>query len=158
MYFLITESPAKAKKIQGFLSEEYEVKSSCGHISDLEKKSLSIDVHNNFKPTYKIMSDKKEIVKMLKENSKGKKIIFAADDDREGEAIAWHTANVLKVEINKENRIIFREISKKAIVKALKKPQKINMNEVNAQQARRIIDRLIGFKLSPCLWKHIQSQ
>ena len=104
------------------------------------------------------MSDKKEIVKILKENSKGKKIIFAADDDREGEAIAWHTANVLKVEINKENRIIFREISKKAIVKALKKPQKINMNEVNAQQARRIIDRLIGFKLSPCLWKHIQSQ
>tara|TARA_B100001094_G_scaffold283080_1_gene295586 strand:+ start:3338 stop:5386 length:2049 start_codon:yes stop_codon:yes gene_type:complete len=158
MYFLITESPAKAKKIQGFLSNEYEVKSSCGHITDLEKKKLSIDVDNNFKPTYKIMSDKKEIVKMLKENSKGKNIIFAADDDREGEAIAWHTANALKADIHKDNRIIFREISKKAIVKALKTPQKINMDEVNAQQARRIIDRLIGFKLSPCLWKHIQTQ
>tara|TARA_Y100000996_G_C22551193_1_gene653750 strand:- start:185 stop:2251 length:2067 start_codon:yes stop_codon:yes gene_type:complete len=156
-YLLITESPAKAKKIQGFLSNEYTVKSSCGHITDLEKKKLSIDVENNFQPTYKVTSDKKDVVKMLKENAKGKEIIFAADDDREGEAIAWHTANVLKTNIQKNNRIIFREISKKAIIKSLKSPQTINMNEVNAQQARRIIDRLIGFKLSPCLWKHIHT-
>ena len=167
MYFLITESPAKAKKIQSFLSNQYTVKSSCGHICDLEKKKtkrygnpadFGIDVDNDFKPTYKIMSDKKEIVKMLKENSKGKEIIFAADDDREGEAIAWHTAHVLKTNINKNNRIIFREISKKAILDSIQSPIQINMDEVNAQQARRIIDRLIGFKLSPCLWKHIQSQ
>ena len=157
MSLLITESPAKAKKIQGFLSNQYTVKSSCGHITDLEKKKLSIDVDNNFQPTYKVTADKKDVVKMLKENADGKKVIFAADDDREGEAIAWHTANTLKVDINQKNRIIFREISKKAILEALKKPIQVNMNEVNAQQARRIIDRLIGFKLSPCLWKHIQS-
>jgi len=157
MYLLITESPAKAKKIQGFLSNQYKVKSSCGHIVDLEKKKLSIDVLNDFKPTYKVTHDKKDVVKMLKENAKGCHVIFAADDDREGEAIAWHTANVLKTDITKNNRIIFREISKKAILKSLEKPIKINMDEVNAQQARRIIDRLIGFKLSPCLWKHIKS-
>ena len=157
MFFLITESPAKAKKIQVFLSDQYTVKSSCGHITDLEKKKLSIDVENNFQPTYKVTADKKDVVKMLKEGSKGKDVIFAADDDREGEAIAWHTANVLGVDIGKENRIIFREISKKAILASLKKPIKVNMDEVNAQQARRIIDRLIGFKLSPCLWKHIHT-
>ena len=157
MFFLITESPAKAKKIQGFLSNQYTVKSSCGHITDLEKKKLSIDVENNFQPTYKVTSDKKDVVKMLKEGSKGKAVIFAADDDREGEAIAWHTANVLGVDIGKKNRIIFREISKKAILASLKKPIQINMDEVNAQQARRIIDRLIGFKLSPCLWRHIHT-
>ena len=157
MFFLITESPAKAKKIQGFLSNQYTVKSSCGHITDLEKKKLSIDVENNFQPTYKVTSDKKDVVKMLKEGSKGKDVIFAADDDREGEAIAWHTANVLGVDIGKKNRIIFREISKKAILASLKKPIQINMDEVNAQQARRIIDRLIGFKLSPCLWRHIHT-
>ena len=165
MYLLITESPAKAKKIQGFLSNQYNVKSSCGHIRDLEKKKtkrygnpadFGIDVTNNFKPTYKIMSDKKEVVKMLKDNAKNNTVIFAADDDREGEAIAWHTANVLKTDINQKNRIIFREISKKANLKAIENPIQINMNEVNAQQARRIIDRLIGFKLSPCLCKHIQ--
>ncbi len=158
MYLLITESPAKAKKISTFLSNDYNVKSSCGHIVDLEKKKLSIDVENNFRPSYKVMSDKRDVVKMLKENAKGKQVIFAADDDREGEAIAWHTANTLKTDINKNNRIIFREISKKAILKSLESPIQINMDEVNAQQARRIIDRLIGFKLSPCLWKHIQCQ
>ena len=114
MSLLITESPAKAKKIQGFLSNQYTVKSSCGHITDLEKKKLSIDVDNNFQPTYKVTADKKDVVKMLKENANGKTVIFAADDDREGEAIAWHTANTLKVDINQKNRIIFREISKKA--------------------------------------------
>tara|TARA_B100002051_G_C16743057_1_gene645592 strand:- start:1853 stop:3916 length:2064 start_codon:yes stop_codon:yes gene_type:complete len=157
-YLLITESPAKAKKIQGFLPNNYKVKSSCGHIVDLEKKKLSIDVDNDFKPTYKILSDKKDIVKELKNHSKDRNIILAADDDREGEAIAWHCANVLKVNLNENNRIIFREISKKAILKALENPIKVNINEVNAQQTRRIIDRLIGFKLSPCLWKHIQTK
>jgi DNA topoisomerase-1 len=166
MYLLITESPAKAKKIQTFLSNDYIVKSSCGHITDLEKKKkirygnaldFGIDIENNFKPIYKVLSDKKDIVKMLKSSSNDRKVIFAADDDREGEAIAWHTANVLKQKVKDKNRIIFREISKKAILNSLKTPQSINMNEVNAQQARRIIDRLIGFKISPCLWKHIDT-
>jgi DNA topoisomerase-1 len=166
IYLLITESPAKAKKIQTFLTNDYTVKSSCGHIRDLEKKQkvrygnpldFGIDVENDFKPTYKIMTDKKDIVKMLKQNAEGKKVIFAADDDREGEAIAWHTAHILKQSVKDKNRIVFREISKKAILNSLKNPKQINMNEVNAQQARRIIDRLIGFKLSPCLWKHIDT-
>lgn len=166
MYLLITESPAKAKKIQGFLNENYKVLSSCGHIRDLEKKKtkvygdpkgFGIDVDNDFKPKYVIMSEKRDIVKNLKSGSIDREIIFAADDDREGEAIAWHTANVLKSSVKKENRIIFREISKTAIIEALKSPRKIDMNEVNSQQARRIIDRLIGFKLSPCLWKNIST-
>ena len=163
---LITESPAKAKKIQTYLSNDYVVSSSCGHIRDLEKKKtkkygdpndFGIDVQNNFKPKYVILHDKKEIVKTLRKLSNNHKVIFAADDDREGEAIAWHTAKVLNTKISENNRILFREISKKAILESLKKPQKINMNEVNSQQARRIIDRLIGFRLSPCLWKHIQT-
>jgi DNA topoisomerase I len=157
-YLLITESPAKAKKIQGFLPSNYTVKSSCGHIIDLEKKKLSIDVDNDFKPTYKILYDKKDIVKMLKQQAKDKHVIYAADDDREGEAIAWHCANTLKSNLQDNNRIIFREISKKAILKSLEQPKTINLQEVHAQQARRLIDRLIGFKLSPCLWKHIDTK
>ena len=167
MYLLITESPAKAKKIQGFLNENYKVLSSCGHIRDLEKKKtkvygdpkgFGIDVDNDFKPKYVIMSEKRDVVKNLKSGSIDREVIFAADDDREGEAIAWHTANVLKSSVKKNNRIVFREISKGAIIEALKTPRTINMNEVNSQQARRIIDRLIGFKLSPCLWKNINTK
>lgn len=166
MYLLITESPAKAKKIEGFLNENYKVRSSCGHIRDLEKKKtkqygdpkgFGIDVENDFKPKYVNLSDKRDIIKTLKEASVDREIIFAADDDREGEAIAWHTAIVLKANIENLNRIVFREISQKAILESLKKPRQIDMNEVNSQQARRIIDRLIGFKLSPCLWKNIQT-
>ena len=166
MYLLITESPAKAKKIEGFLNENYKVRSSCGHIRDLEKKKtkqygdpkgFGIDVENDFKPKYVNLSDKRDVIKNLKEASVDREIIFAADDDREGEAIAWHTAIVLKADIKKQNRIVFREISQKAILESLKKPREIDMNEVNSQQARRIIDRLIGFKLSPCLWKNIQT-
>ena len=165
-YLLITESPAKAKKIQGFLGSNYKVLSSCGHIRDLEKKKtkkygdpngFGIDVDNNFKPKYVVMSEKRDVVKNLKSGSVDREVIFAADDDREGEAIAWHTANVLKASVKKNNRIVFREISKKAIVESLKTPRTIDMNEVNSQQARRIIDRLIGFKLSPCLWKNINT-
>jgi len=166
MYLLITESPAKAKKIEGFLNENYKVRSSCGHIRDLEKKKtkqygdpkgFGIDVENDFKPKYVNLSDKRDVIKNLKDASVDREIIFAADDDREGEAIAWHTAIVLKADIKKQNRIVFREISQKAILESLKKPREIDMNEVNSQQARRIIDRLIGFKLSPCLWKNIQT-
>ena len=166
MYLLITESPAKAKKIQGFLSDDYLVKSSCGHIRDLEKKKtktygdpngFGIDVDNNFKPKYVNLKDKKDIIQMLKNSAIDRNIIYAADDDREGESIAWHTSKVLKSKSNDKNRIIFREISKKAIINSLKNPKKIDIDYVNSQQARRIIDRLIGFKLSPCLWKHVET-
>ena len=166
MFLVITESPAKAKKIEGFLNDNYIVRSSCGHIRDLEKKktkiygdpkSFGIDIENNFKPKYVNIPGKKDIIQSLKKSAVDKEIIFAADDDREGEAIAWHTSVILKSNINNTNRIIFREISKEAILYSLKHPRKINMNEVNSQQARRIIDRLIGFKLSPCLWKNIQT-
>lgn len=157
-YLLITESPAKAKKIQGFLSNKYIVRASCGHICDLDKKQLSIDVDNDFKPTYKPLKDKKDVIQELKRHAKGRTVILAADDDREGEAIAWHCSTILKLKKNENNRIVYREISKKAILNALDNPKSLNTNEINAQQARRIIDRLIGFKLSPCLWKHIQCQ
>ena len=165
-YLLITESPTKAKKIQSYLPDEYVVKSSCGHIRDLEKKKtkrygnpedFGIDVEDNFKPKYVVLHDKKDIVSQLKGYSKNRTVIFAADDDREGEAIAWHTSKVLKSKLSDSNRIVFREITKKAVTESLKNPRKINMNEVNSQQARRIIDRLIGFRLSPCLWKHIKT-
>ena len=168
MSILITESPAKAKKIQSFFSneKEYCVKSSYGHIRDLYKKktneygipiNFGIDVDNNFKAKYIILNDKKELVKQLKNYSKNKEVILASDDDREGEAIAWHLAKVLNVNIKKTKRIIFREISKKAILKSLENPTVIDINQVNSQQARRIIDRLIGFLLSPCLWKNIDT-
>lgn len=168
MQLLITESPAKAKKIQGFFkgNKDVIVKSSCGHIRDLFKKktneygipiNFGIDVDNNFKPKYVILNDKKEVVKQLKQFSKDREVILAADDDREGEAIAWHLAKVLNVNVKKTKRIVFREISKKAIIKSLENPTVIDINQVNSQQARRIIDRLIGFLISPCLWKNIES-
>ena len=166
MYLLITESPAKANKIKGFLNSNYRVISSCGHIRDLEKKKtkvygdpkgFGIDIDNNFQAKYVIIPEKKKVVRELKEESVGCNIIYAADDDREGEAIAWHTSIILKSNAKEKNRIVFREVSKKAILDALNRPRNINMNEVNSQQARRIIDRLIGFKLSPCLWKHIKT-
>ena len=159
MSFLITESPAKAKKIQGYLGPEYTVKSSVGHIRGLDTKWANTDVQidRNMNPPYIILKDKNDVVKALKTYSKGKKIILAADDDREGEAIAWHCGSILGVNFNDMNRIKYREISKKAIMTALKTPMKVNMNEVNAQQARAVIDLLVGYKLSPCLWAHIKT-
>ena len=168
MSIIITESPAKAKKIQGFLSdkENIYVKSSCGHIRELYKKKtkeygipihFGIDVSNNFKAKYIILNDKRDVVNQLKKYSKDREVILAADDDREGEAIAWHLAVVLGLNVKTTKRILFREISKKAILRSLDKPTTIDINQVNSQQARRIIDRLIGFSLSPCLWKNIDS-
>lgn len=155
---IIVESPTKAKKIKTFYKNDKNilVKASFGHICDLDKKTLSIDTENNFKPTYKVPSDKNKIVKELK-SVKNCKYLLAADDDREGDAIAWHCGRILKIDFNEKNRITFNEITKKALDKAIKNPIKIDMNSVNAQQARRIIDRLFGYKLSPLLWKHIQS-
>ena len=157
-YLIIVESPAKARKIENFLKNfngnSYIVKSSFGHIRDLEKKKLGVDVDNNFKPTYKITNNK--IVKELKRyKSLVDKVIIASDEDREGEAIGWHLCKVLGLDVKSTERITFNEITKKAIQSAVIKPRILDMNMVNAQQARRILDRLVGFSLSPLLWKSI---
>ena len=154
---LIVESPTKARKIQKYFNNnDTIIKSSFGHIFHLPKSSLSIDTQNNFKPNYQPIPGKEKIIKELYQLRKYN-ILLAADDDREGDAIAWHCGNLMKVDYSHKNRIIFHEISKKAIMNSIENPTQLNMNSVNAQQARRIIDRLIGFSLSPLLWKHIQT-
>jgi len=154
---VIVESPAKAKTIEKFLGKDFIVKSSFGHIRDLEKKNLGIDIENNFKPTYKVSTDKKAIVKELKDLAKQAKIVWiASDEDREGEAIAWHLYEVLKLKKENTRRIVFHEITKEAITNAIESPRDIDGNLVDAQQARRILDRLVGFELSPVLWRKIK--
>ena len=155
---VVVESPAKAKTIEGFLGKDFKVVSSFGHIRDLPKKNMGIQIENNFKPNYEISVDKKKIVDDLLKFSKKSKIVWlATDEDREGEAISWHLYETLK--LNKENtrRIAFNEITKKAITSAIENPREININLVNAQQARRILDRIVGFKLSPVLWKKLSQ-
>ena len=155
---LIVESPAKKKTIQSYLGKEFVVESSVGHIRDLPKKgNKAIDVDNGFTPNYVVSEDKKKIVKELQKCVKSADVIWlATDEDREGEAIAWHLTQALDVRNKKINRIVFNEITKEAIHNAIKKPKKINENLVNAQQARRVLDRLVGFELSPLLWKKIK--
>ena len=153
---IVVESPAKGRKIQSYFNDDTLVTSSYGHIYDLSKKCLSIDVDNNFKPNYQPIDGKQKVIQTLSSYRKHN-ILLAADDDREGDAIAWHCGKVMKINFNDNNRIIFHEISKKAIQNAIQNAHQINMNSVNAQQARRIIDRLVGFSLSPLLWKHIES-
>ncbi len=154
---VIVESPAKAKTIEKFLGKDFLVKSSFGHIRDLSKKNLGIDIEHNFKPEYVISDDKKKVVAELKKLVKeAKQIWLASDEDREGEAIAWHLAEVLQLNEAQTRRIVFNEITKDAILNAIKNPRNIDLNLVNAQQARRILDRLVGFELSPILWKKIK--
>ncbi|MEM8937800.1 MAG: type I DNA topoisomerase [Bacteroidota bacterium] len=155
---VIVESPAKAKTIEGYLGKEFQVKSSYGHVRDLPKDDSAIDISNGFTPTYEISKDKKEVVKELKKLAKEAETIFlASDDDREGEAISWHLAEALNLEDKKTRRIVFREITKNAIQNAIQNPRGIDIDLVNAQQARRILDRLVGFELSPILWKKIKG-
>ncbi len=154
---VIVESPAKARTIAKFLGSDFDVESSFGHIRDLPKKGLNIDIENNFTPKYEISSDKKKIVSSLKKSAKNKEVWLASDEDREGEAIAWHLANALGLDISNTKRIVFHEITKNAIEEAIKKPRKIDVKLVDAQQARRILDRLVGYELSPVLWKKIHS-
>lgn len=154
---VIVESPAKAKTIEKFLGKDYKVLSSYGHIRDLKKKEFSIDVEKNFEPDYEIPEDKKALVKTLKSEAKEADTIWlASDEDREGEAIAWHLYEVLKLEPENTKRIVFHEITKTAILKAIEQPRNIDINLVNAQQARRILDRIVGFELSPVLWKKVK--
>ena len=157
MNLVIVESPTKSKTIGKYLGRDYSVKSSYGHIRDLPERALGVDIKNDFKPKYVIPTKAKKVAKQLKDSAKkAKLIILATDEDREGEAIAWHVLQILKPSKTKNyQRIVFHEITKKAIEKALKNPRQIDMNLVNAQQARRILDRLVGYKLSPFLWKKV---
>ena len=153
---VIVESPAKAKTIEKFLGKDYKVMSSYGHIRDLKKKELSIDL-DTLNPDYEIPDEKKKVVSELKKNAKAaKKIWLASDEDREGEAISWHLCEVLGLDEEKTSRIVFHEITKPAILKAIETPRYLNMNLVNAQQARRVLDRLVGFRLSPVLWRKVK--
>ena len=153
---VIVESPAKAKTIEKFLGKEYAVLSSFGHIRDL-KKDNGVDIKNNFKPNYEIPADKAKIVSELKKQAKGSELIWlASDEDREGEAIAWHLYDVLGLKKENTRRIVFHEITKDAIHKAIENPREIDTNLVNAQQARRVLDRIVGFELSPILWKKVK--
>ena len=154
---VIVESPAKAKTIERFLGENYVVKSSLGHIRDVEKKDLGIDIEHNFQPKYEISPDKKAIVKELKQLAKEAKTVWlASDEDREGEAIAWHLFEVLGLKKENTKRIVFHEITKDAILHAINNPRDIDKNLVDAQQARRVLDRLVGFEVSPVLWKKVK--
>ncbi|RRJ93130.1 type I DNA topoisomerase [Paenimyroides tangerinum] len=155
---VIVESPAKAKTIEKFLGPDYQVESSFGHIADIPAKEMGIDIENNFKPKYEVSADKKAVVKKLKDLSKKAEMVWlASDEDREGEAIAWHLAEELKLKEENTKRIVFHEITKSAILKAIDNPRKIDYNLVNAQQARRVLDRLVGYELSPVLWKKVRS-
>ncbi len=154
---VIVESPAKAKTIERFLGKDYQVESSFGHIVDLPSKELGVDVDNDFKPKYIVDKEKKALVKKLKDLAqKSETIWLASDEDREGEAISWHLAEALKLDRDKTKRIVFNSITKSAIQKAIENPREINYNLVNAQQARRVLDRLVGYELSPVLWKKIK--
>ena len=154
---VIVESPAKAKTIQKYLGKDYEVKSSFGHIRDLPKKGMGIDL-SNFTPDYEVSADKKKLVTELKAAVKKSEMVWlASDEDREGEAIAWHLAEELKLKPENRKRIVFHEITKNAILKAIENPRDIDQNLVNAQQARRVLDRIVGFEMSPVLWKKVKT-
>lgn len=155
---VIVESPAKAKTIEKFLGKDFKVESSFGHISDLPSKELGVDVEGDFKPKYEVSSDKKAVVKKLKDLAKKAEMVWlASDEDREGEAIAWHLAETLKLDKDKTKRIVFHEITKSAIQKAIENPRSIDYDLVDAQQARRVLDRIVGYELSPVLWRKVKG-
>lgn len=156
-HLVIVESPAKAKTIEKYLGKDYTVKSSFGHIRDLPKKGISIDKENNFQPTYEISPDKKKTIAELKKLSKNHEVWLASDEDREGEAIAWHLCIALGLDPKKTKRIVFHEITKEAILEAIKTPRTVDLRLVDAQQARRVLDRLVGYELSPVLWKKVRA-
>src|SRR5436853_27055 len=156
---LIVESPAKAKTIEKILGEDFEVRSCYGHIRDLKKEEMGIDVNNNYKPTYIVPEEKQKVVKELKQFAKkSNEIWLATDEDREGEAISWHLCEVLGLDPTSTKRIVFHEITKPAIQKAVTTPRTVDMNLVNAQQARRVLDRIVGFELSPVLWRKMSMK
>ena len=154
---VIVESPHKAKTIKRYLSDDYEVVASMGHLRDLPKSKLGVDIENNFEPQYVNIKDKENLIKEIKKKAKGcDHIYLAGDPDREGEAISWHLAQLLGLDLNEKNRVAFNEITKSGIEAGMKNPRTIDLNLVNAQQARRILDRIVGYKLSPFLWRKIR--
>lgn len=154
---VIVESPAKAKTIEGYLGKDFTVKSCFGHVRDLPKSNDAIDIKNGFQPTYEIPKEKKEVIRELKKSAKNAEVVWlATDEDREGEAISWHLSEALKLNDKNTRRIVFGEITKQAILSAIESPRSIDIDLVNAQQARRVLDRLVGFELSPILWKKIR--
>ena len=156
-HLVIVESPAKAKTIEGYLGKDYIVKASMGHIRDLAKGNDAIDVKHGFKPEYIISEGKEQVVSELKKLSKKVDTVWlATDEDREGEAIAWHLYDVLGLSANNSKRFVYHEVTKKAILKAIEQPREIDYDLVNAQQARRVLDRLVGFELSPILWRKVR--
>lgn len=157
-FLVIVESPAKAKTIERYLGKKYKVKASMGHVRDLPKSQMGIDVENNFEPKYITIRGKGPVLKELKSAAKkAKKIYLAADPDREGEAIAWHLAHSLDMDVTSDCRVVFNEITKDAIKESFKHPRPINMDLVDAQQARRMLDRLVGYNISPLLWKKVKK-
>lgn len=157
-YLVIVESPAKAKTIRKYLGDDYKIAASMGHVRDLPQSHLGVDIKNDFAPMYITLTGKTALLKSLKEDAqKVEKVYLATDPDREGEAISWHLAHILKIDPEAECRITFNEITKNAVVNAVKNPRKINMNLVDAQQARRILDRIVGYEISPVLWKKVRK-
>lgn len=155
---VIVESPAKAKTIQKYLGKDYSVLASNGHIRDLPKSKLGVDVDNNFEPMYTEIKGKETLVKTLKkEAKKSEKVYLATDPDREGEAISWHLAHLLDLDLEEANRVTFNEITKTGVQDGMSHPRKIDQDLVNAQQARRILDRIVGYKLSPFLWRKVRK-
>src|SRR5215471_12102268 len=156
---LIVESPAKAKTIENILGTDFEVKSCYGHIRDLEKDEMGIDIKNRYQPRYIVPDEKERVVKELKQLAKkSDEVWLATDEDREGEAISWHLCEVLGLDPATTKRIVFHEITKPAIQKAVQQPRTVDMNLVDAQQARRILDRIVGFEISPVLWRKISMK
>ena len=157
-YLVIVESPAKAKTIERYLGKKYKVRASLGHLRDLPRSQMGVDTENNYEPKYITIRGKGPILQELKKDAKkAKKIYLAADPDREGEAIAWHLAHQLGVDIESDCRVVFNEITKDAIKESFKNPRPIDMDLVDAQQARRILDRLVGYNISPILWKKVKK-
>ena len=157
-FLVIVESPAKAKTIERYLGKKYKVRASLGHLRDLPKSQMGVDTENNYEPKYITIRGKGPILQELKKDAKKvKRIYLAADPDREGEAIAWHLANQLGVDIESECRVVFNEITKDAIKESFKHPRPIDMDLVDSQQARRILDRLVGYNISPILWKKVKK-
>jgi len=155
---LIVESPTKVKSIKKYLGGDYKVMASMGHVRDLPKSRMGVDIENNFKPQYGNMPEKKDLIKALKEAAAESEMVYlATDPDREGEAISWHLAQILALDMNEENRVTFNEITKSGVTAGIKAPRKLNLDLVDAQQARRVLDRIVGYKLSPFLWKKVKS-
>ena len=156
---IIVESPAKAKTIQKFIGKDFTVISSKGHVRDLPQKDLGIDISKSFEPKYVILDDKKTLISDIKKQAAEAEVVWlATDDDREGEAISWHLLQVTQIDPTKVRRIVFHEITKHAIEAALANPRDLNVDLVDAQQARRVLDRLVGFELSPVLWRKVKPQ